>query len=191
MHYKTCDLVIITNGQNVSVLLSGLYTKNIYRIKIWVKVTNAKNLSVQFYNLKNIYARHTLWSCLRRCLNIEMNPASIVEDRVRTRLCPPTNERTEGRTNIRTQKDARTYGQGETSIHHPFNFVEAGCNNLPWRWGTRAVLPVMAASGHTLLLGLIIIGTRQGSLRMQLMSAHHNIGHGMELRWLISIILML
>ena len=40
----------------------------------------------------------------------EMDPMSIVEDTERTRFCPQTDRRTDGRT------DRRTDGQGDTSI---------------------------------------------------------------------------
>ena len=71
-----------------------------------VKVTNSKI----FWILKQaLHATHLL-KLLDKMCKYEMDPMSIVEDTERTRFCPQTDRRTDGRT------DRRTDGQGDTSI---------------------------------------------------------------------------
>ena len=63
-----------------------------------------------FWILKRaLHATHLL-KLLDKMCKYEMDPMSIVEDTERTRFCPQTDRRTDGRT------DRRTDGQGDTSI---------------------------------------------------------------------------
>ena len=73
-----------------------------------------------FWILKRaLHATHLL-KLLDKMCKYEMDPMSIVEDTERTRFCPQTDRRTDGRT------DRRTDGQGDTSIP-PYQ--------LRWSWG--------------------------------------------------------
>ena len=66
-----------------------------------VKVTNLKNSN--FWILK--WALHTthLLKLLDKMCKYEMDPMSILEDTERTRFCPQTDRRTDGRTDRRTR----------------------------------------------------------------------------------------
>ena len=67
-----------------------------------VKVTNLKN-STKFQILKrSLHVTHLL-KLLDKMCKYEMDPMSIVEDTERTRFCPQTDRRTDGRTDRRTR----------------------------------------------------------------------------------------
>ena len=76
-----------------------------------VKVTNLKNLpKLQIFDFWNkFYTRHTFWSCLMRCANMNGSAEYCWRYRADTIL----------------STDGRTDRQGETGIPL-FNFVEAG-----------------------------------------------------------------
>ena len=86
-----------------------------YKFKKFAKISNFRILK------RALHATHLL-KLLDKMCKYEMDPMSIVEDTERTRFCPQTDRRTDGRT------DRRTDGQGDTSIH-PFQLRWSGGYN--------------------------------------------------------------
>ena len=101
-------------------------TNQSYKFKEFAKIAN-------FLFLKQtLHATHLL-KLLDKMCKYEMDPMSIVEDTERTRFCPQTDRRTDGRT------DRRTGGQGENSIP-PFQLRWSGGYNNSLSPGRRQAI---------------------------------------------------